>query len=129
MDLLKDFCKEKAGGVLFMAGPQFTSEFVTMNRLKGIRDLLPVKFGDNEFIDSIEALASAQDNKPGKMLLVNHNMDHHIITLEDPALVVPEIEAIATDTLVELEAEGVNVVPTAMATRLTMRSTIWRTSS
>ena len=27
IDLLKDFCEYKAGGVLFMAGPQFTSEF------------------------------------------------------------------------------------------------------
>jgi phosphoribosylglycinamide formyltransferase 2 len=33
---------------------------------------------------------------------------------------VPEIEAIATATLVELEAEGYNVVPTAEAARLTM---------
>lgn len=43
-----------------------------------------------------------------------------LIELEQPHYVVPEIEAIATDTLVSLEAEGVNVVPTANATRLTM---------
>ncbi len=43
-----------------------------------------------------------------------------IITLEQPDIIIPEIEAIATDTLVELEAEGYNVVPTANATRLTM---------
>src|SRR4051812_17688823 len=36
-----------------------------------------------------------------------------IIELEKPDLIVPEIEAIATDTLVELEQEGFNVVPTA----------------
>jgi phosphoribosylglycinamide formyltransferase 2 len=35
-------------------------------------------------------------------------------------LVVPEIEAIATQVLVELEAEGLHVVPTARAARLTM---------
>ncbi|UTI64146.1 formate-dependent phosphoribosylglycinamide formyltransferase [Paraconexibacter antarcticus] len=35
-------------------------------------------------------------------------------------LVVPEIEAIATDVLVELEAEGLHVIPTARAARLTM---------
>ncbi|MCW2958305.1 MAG: phosphoribosylglycinamide formyltransferase 2, partial [Solirubrobacterales bacterium] len=35
-------------------------------------------------------------------------------------LVVPEIEAIATGVLVELEAEGLHVVPTARAARLTM---------
>ncbi|MCD9526959.1 formate-dependent phosphoribosylglycinamide formyltransferase [Photobacterium carnosum] len=44
----------------------------------------------------------------------------HIIALEQPHFVVPEIEAIATDTLVELESQGVNVVPTANATKLTM---------
>ena len=43
-----------------------------------------------------------------------------VIRDENPAFVVPEVEAIATDTLVALEAEGVKVVPTASATRLTM---------
>ncbi|MGF1909540.1 formate-dependent phosphoribosylglycinamide formyltransferase [Vibrio kasasachensis] len=43
-----------------------------------------------------------------------------IIALEKPDYVVPEIEAIATDKLVELEAKGLNVVPTANATKLTM---------
>lgn len=43
-----------------------------------------------------------------------------IIELEKPDLIVPEIEAIATDTLVELEKEGFTVVPTARATKLTM---------
>ena len=43
-----------------------------------------------------------------------------VIELEQPHYIVPEIEAIATDTLVELEAEGFTVVPTARAARLTM---------
>lgn len=44
-----------------------------------------------------------------------------LIEQEKPDLVVPEIEAIATDTLVELEQEGkVTIIPTAMATKLTM---------
>lgn len=43
-----------------------------------------------------------------------------IIACERPHLVVPEIEAIHTPTLLELESEGVRVVPTARATRLTM---------
>ncbi|WP_394154472.1 formate-dependent phosphoribosylglycinamide formyltransferase [Vibrio maritimus] len=43
-----------------------------------------------------------------------------IIEKEQPAYVVPEIEAIATDKLVELEKKGLNVVPTANATKLTM---------
>ncbi len=43
-----------------------------------------------------------------------------IIELEKPALIVPEIEAIATDELVALKQEGWCVVPTARAAQLTM---------
>lgn len=43
-----------------------------------------------------------------------------VIEAEKPHYIVPEIEAIATATLVELESEGFNVVPTARATQLTM---------
>ena len=39
---------------------------------------------------------------------------------EKPDLIVPEVEAIATATLLELEAEGWRVIPTARATHLTM---------
>ena len=43
-----------------------------------------------------------------------------VIEAEKPDLVVPEIEAIATPTLVEMEAEGWRIIPTARAARLTM---------
>jgi phosphoribosylglycinamide formyltransferase 2 len=43
-----------------------------------------------------------------------------IIESEKPDYIVPEIEAIATDTLVELENEGFTVIPTARAASLTM---------
>lgn len=43
-----------------------------------------------------------------------------LIAREQPDLVVPEIEAIHTPTLVELEKEGVRVIPTARAAWLTM---------
>ena len=43
-----------------------------------------------------------------------------VIEKEQPHYIVPEIEAIATDTLLELEAEGFTVVPTAKAAKLTM---------
>ncbi len=44
-----------------------------------------------------------------------------VIESENPDLVVPEVEAIATDTLAEMEASGsVIVIPTARATQLTM---------
>ena len=68
------------------------------------------------------------ENAPGQQVA------HHarVITMSDPAqlkalieaerpmLVVPEIEAIATPVLEELEADGLRVVPTARAARLTM---------
>lgn len=43
-----------------------------------------------------------------------------LIESEQPAFVIPEIEAIATDELVALESEGWQVIPTARAARLTM---------
>ena len=43
-----------------------------------------------------------------------------LVLHEQPALIVPEIEAIATPALLELEAEGFRVIPTARAARLTM---------
>ena len=43
-----------------------------------------------------------------------------IIEKEKPDLIIPEVEAIATPTLVQLEKEGYNVIPTANAAFLTM---------
>ena len=43
-----------------------------------------------------------------------------VIEAENPALIVPEIEAIATEELVKLEQEGYTVIPTARAASLTM---------
>lgn len=43
-----------------------------------------------------------------------------VIELEKPDIIIPEVEAIATPTLVELEKEGYNVIPTANAAFLTM---------
>ena len=44
----------------------------------------------------------------------------NIIEQEKPDFIIPEVEAIATPTLVELEKEGYNVIPTANAAWLTM---------
>jgi len=43
-----------------------------------------------------------------------------VIESEKPDLVVPEIEAIATEVLIDLEKEGFHIVPTAKAVNLTM---------
>ncbi|MBC5830278.1 formate-dependent phosphoribosylglycinamide formyltransferase [Vibrio metschnikovii] len=43
-----------------------------------------------------------------------------VIEQEQPHYIVPEVEAIATDKLLELETQGFSVIPTAKATQLTM---------
>ena len=43
-----------------------------------------------------------------------------VVRRHRPDLVIPEIEALAVDALVELEAEGITVIPTARATAITM---------
>lgn len=53
--------------------------------------------------------------------MLDGNALRAVIEAERPHLVVPEVEAIATDTLAALEAEGVTtVIPNARATQLTM---------
>ncbi|MDR2680179.1 MAG: formate-dependent phosphoribosylglycinamide formyltransferase [Tannerella sp.] len=52
--------------------------------------------------------------------MLNGVMLREIMEKEKPDYIIPEVEAIATGTLVELEKEGYNVIPTANATRLTM---------
>ncbi len=52
--------------------------------------------------------------------MLDGNALRALVERERPHLIVPEIEAIATPTLVELEAEGFSVIPTARAARLTM---------
>lgn len=59
-------------------------------------------------------------DKSYKVDMLDGEMLKKIIRQEKPDYVVPEIEAIATDALAELEGEGVNIVPTARATQLTM---------
>lgn len=52
--------------------------------------------------------------------MLEGNALRQVIETEKPDLIVPEIEAIATDTLAQLEQEGFTVIPTAKATQLTM---------
>lgn len=69
------------------------------------------------------------DNAPGQQVAHrSHTIDmtdgvalRALVEKERPHLIVPEIEAIATDTLAEIEADGLaQVIPTARATQLTM---------
>ena len=52
--------------------------------------------------------------------MLDANRLREIVEKEQPDLIVPEIEAIATSELVKLEEEGFSVIPTARAAKLTM---------
>lgn len=52
--------------------------------------------------------------------MLDGNALRQVIQQEQPDLIVPEIEAIATDTLADLQDAGYTVVPNARATQLTM---------
>jgi len=73
-------------------------------------------------------VADRYDNAPAMQVahrshtlsMLDGNALRAVIEHEKPDYIVPEIEAIATDTLAELEAEGYSVIPTARAAQLTM---------
>lgn len=52
--------------------------------------------------------------------MLDGNALRELVEREQPALIVPEIEAIATATLLQLEEEGYRVIPSARAAHLTM---------
>lgn len=52
--------------------------------------------------------------------MLDGNALRRVVEQEKPHYIVPEIEAIATSTLLELESEGFHVVPSARAAHLTM---------
>lgn len=52
--------------------------------------------------------------------MLDPDLLRQVLVTEKPDLIVPEVEAIATDVLVDLEQQGFKVVPTARAAKLTM---------
>ncbi|MBO5923764.1 MAG: formate-dependent phosphoribosylglycinamide formyltransferase, partial [Lentisphaeria bacterium] len=52
--------------------------------------------------------------------MLDENALRTLIKREQPNYIVPEVEAIATNVLLEVEQEGFTVIPTARATNLTM---------
>ncbi|MEE2642757.1 MAG: vWA domain-containing protein [Planctomycetota bacterium] len=46
-DLLEKFVEEKAGGVMFMAGPKYTPMTLSLSKSEGLRNILPVEFPDS----------------------------------------------------------------------------------
>lgn len=67
-----------------------------------------------------DAPAMQVANKSIVVSMLDGEALRRIVEEERPDYIIPEIEAIATPTLIELEKEGWNVVPTARATFITM---------
>ncbi len=72
-------------------------------------------------VDSYPNAPAAQvANRAHVINMLDAKALRELILSEKPDLIVPEIEAIATEELIKLEAEGFNVIPTAIATLTTM---------
>ncbi|MGM0862636.1 MAG: phosphoribosylglycinamide formyltransferase 2 [Bacillota bacterium] len=72
-------------------------------------------------VDSYEHAPAMQvAHKSYVVDMLNQEQIREVIEIEKPDLIVPEVEAIATDELLKLEAEGFRVIPNARAAKLTM---------
>ena len=79
MDLLTEFADKKAGGVLYNAGPKYTDLFLTLERTKRLREVLPVEFSSSEEADITRYLQSAATSS-APLQIVIPNLDHPVMT-------------------------------------------------
>jgi phosphoribosylglycinamide formyltransferase 2 len=98
--------------VLFCGGGELGKEVVIELQRLGVEVIVVDRYPD--------APAMQLAHRSHVLSMLDGTALRAVIEQEKPDYIVPEIEAIATDTLVELEAEGYNVIPTARAARLTM---------
>lgn len=101
-----------ANRVLFLGSGELCKEMVIEAQRLGV-ETIAVDSYENAPAMQVAHRSHVIDMKNGKALRA-------VIERELPALIVPEIEAIDTITLENLEAEGFKVIPTAHAARLTM---------
>jgi phosphoribosylglycinamide formyltransferase 2 len=98
--------------VLFCGGGELGKEVVIELQRLGVEVIVADRY------DNAPAMQVAHRSHTLSML--DGDALRAVIEQERPDFIVPEIEAIATDTLVELESEGFTVIPTARAARMTM---------
>lgn len=103
---------ESSTKVLFCGGGELGKEVVIELQRFGVEVVVVDRYEDSP------AMQVAHRSHVIDML--DPNALRKIVELEQPDLVVPEIEAIATSELVKLEAEGISIVPSAKAVHLTM---------
>ncbi len=98
--------------VLFCGGGELAKEVVIELQRFGVEVIVVDRY-DNAPAMQVAHRSHVINMLEGKSL-------RKVIEAEQPHYIVPEIEAIATQTLVELEEEGFTVIPTARAANLTM---------
>lgn len=98
--------------VLFCGGGELGKEVVIELQRLGVEVIVVDRY--------VNAPAMQVAHRSHVISMLDGDALRAVIEQERPDYIVPEIEAIATDTLVELESEGYTVIPTARAARLTM---------
>ena len=93
--------------VLFCGGGELGKEVVIELQRLGVEVIVADRY------DNAPAMQVAHRSHTLSML--DGNALRAVIEREIPDYIVPEIEAIATDTLAALESEGYNIIPTARA--------------
>jgi len=104
--------QQSATKILFLGSGELCKEMVIEAQRLGV-ETIAVDSYENAPAMQVAHRCHIIDMKNSKALRA-------VIEREKPDLIVPEIEAINTDTLVEMEKEGYHVIPTANATSLTM---------
>lgn len=98
--------------VLFCGGGELAKEVVIELQRMGVEVIVVDRY--------LNAPAMQLTHRSHVIDMLDGDELKRVIKLEQPHFIVPEIEAIATSTLIELEKEGFNVIPTARAANLTM---------
>lgn len=81
MDSLEKFLETKAGGLLYMAGPTYTTEFLGRSTTGKINRFLPVQVGDAEQLDFETTLAAtAELMEAGVLVAEPSGLDHPIMS-------------------------------------------------
>ncbi len=81
MDALEQFLETKAGGLLYMAGPNYTTEFLGRTTTGRINRFLPVQIGDAEQLDFETTIAAtAELMEAGVLVAEPSGLDHPIMS-------------------------------------------------
>lgn len=84
LTLVRDeYLRKHAGGLLYLAGPKHSNQFLTGARTGLLTELLPVRFGDVRGGEVLEILSAQPQEWP--MRVVHANIDHPVMSLSDDA--------------------------------------------